>query len=253
MKSNVTLRIALFSRQRLARTCAHVWLTTTIVFFVGAASAQVLGVARSIEQSQKESKQLADQAFRLYEQNKVSQAINLYQRAAKAGDLSSAYNLAVIRLSDEDKRIPLKRALAYLNQAAIGNYGFAQYMLGSLYEQGRHVERSQKTAFEWFERAAQNNVKDAYSELGTQYFLGRGTAQNYTRAAFWYDKAAEAGEASAQYILASMYETGLGVAEDLPTALIWYSAAARQGDEAANAKAKDVVKRIAALQPTVTN
>ncbi len=228
-------------------------LTAFLCIFVKTSSAQAQPTTALVDQKQKQSKLWADQAFRLYEQDKVAAAIKLYQRAANAGDLNSAYNLAVIRITDEDKRLPLASALRYLNQAASGNYGLAQHMLGSLYEQGRHVERSQKTAFDWFERAAKNNVKEAYSEVATQYYLGRGTKQDYSKSAYWYDKAAEAGDGSAQYILASMYETGLGVTEDLRTALIWYSAAGRQGDEAANAKAKDVVKKIAAQQPVVTN
>jgi uncharacterized protein len=253
MKSNISSSLKPTSTAQLARALAKALMLAALPFFCYSVSAQAITAAKTSEQSQQESKRWADQAFRLYEQNKTASAIKLYQRAANAGDLSSAYNLAVIRISDEDKRVPLKRALVYLNQAAKGNYGLAQHMLGSLHEQGKYVERSQKTAFEWFERAARNNVKEAYSEVATQFYLGRGTAQNYASAAFWYEKAAEAGDASAQYILASMYETGLGVTEDLRTALLWYSSAARQGDEAANAKAKGVVQKIAAQQSVVTN
>jgi uncharacterized protein len=199
-------------------------------------------------------KEWAQKAFELYEKDKVTAAIKLYERAARAGDLSSAYNLAVIRITDENRAIPLPRALAFLRQAANGNYGLAQHMLGSLYEQGRHVERSQQTAFTWFERAANNQVKEAYSDLATQLYLGRGIAQDYAKSAYWYEKSADAGDASAQYILASMYETGLGVTADLQTALTWYSAAARQGDEAAKAKAKDMVTKISEQRKSaVTN
>jgi uncharacterized protein len=255
MKSNLNIPIDSFFRRRLSASLVLCLLTTFLGVFVETSNAQgkTAVTAEEQKQKQKQSKLWADQAFRLYEQDKVAAAIKLYQRAANAGDLNSAYNLAVIRITDEDKRLPLASALRYLNQAASGNYGLAQHMLGSLHEQGRHVERSQKTAFDWFMRAAQNNVKEAYSEVATQYYLGRGITQDYSKSAYWYEKAAETGDGSAQYILASMYETGLGVTEDLRTALIWYSAAARQGDEAANAKAKDVVKKIAAQQPVVKN
>jgi uncharacterized protein len=236
----------------LTRALAPLILATLFSVIIGTTNVQAQDAAKPLDRKERASKQWADQAFRLYEQNKVAAAIKLYQRAADAGDLNSAYNLAVIRITDEDKRLPLRNALLYLKQAAKGNYGLAQHMLGSLHEQGRYVERSQKTAFEWFERAAKNKVKEAYSEVATQFYLGRGTKQDYAQAVFWYDKAAESGDSSAQYILASMYETGLGVAQDLSTALIWYTAAARQGDEAANAKAKDVVKRMAAVQPVET-
>ncbi len=192
-----------------------------------------------------QAKQWADQAFKFYEQDKVANAVRLYQKAANAGDLSSAYNLAVIRLTDENKLVPLNQAISHLRKAAQGNYGLAQHMLGSLYEQGKFVERSQTSAFEWFSKAAKNKVSLAYSDLATQYYLGRGTAQNFTQAAFWYEQSADAGDSSAQYILASMYETGLGVTKELSNALTWYTAAARQGDQAADAKAKEIVKRMA--------
>lgn len=252
MKSNLSAPINRFFCRRLSATFLLGLLTAFLCVFVETSSAQGQPAATPPDLKRKQSKLWADQAFRLYEQDKVAAAIKLYQRAANAGDLNSAYNLAVIRITDEDKRLPLASALRYLNQAASGNYGLAQHMLGSLYEQGRHVERSQKNAFDWFERAAKNNVKEAYSDVATQYYLGRGIKQDYSKSAYWYDKAAEAGDGSAQYILASMYETGLGVPEDLRIALVWYTAAARQGDEAANAKAKDVVKKISAQQPVVT-
>ena len=184
-------------------------------------------------------------AFAAYERDDLPLALSLYQKAARAGDPSAKYNLAVMRVRDETTRPSLDDALRLLRESASAGFAPAQFMLGSMLDAGQFVTRSSAEAARWFGLAAKQGHPDAALALGLQYFLGRGVAQDYALAARWYRQAAEADDVAAQYILASMYEQGLGVAADLESALLWYTAAARQGDVAARVKAKALVERMA--------
>jgi len=65
--------------------------------------------------------------------------------------------------------------------------------------------------------------------LGSMYENGEGVAQDYKEAMKWYQKAAEQGDADAQYGLGKMYADGLGVAQDYVMSHVWFDIAAEQG------------------------
>jgi uncharacterized protein len=190
----------------------------------------------------------AAKGFVNYEQGKVAESIYWFKKAAQMGDAASAYNLATMVLREETRALNNKQALAYLYKSANSNFGLAQFLLGTLHEQGRWVAKSPTQAFNWFLRAANNNQSDAYIAVGNAYYLGSGTPQNEAQALAWFEKSANTGDVGGQYLAASMYEKGLGTKPDLATALTWYSMAARQGDLAAVAKAKELAGKIADQQ-----
>jgi len=175
------------------------------------------------------------EAFERYEAGETPRALALFRRAARSGDASAQYNVAVIRLRGESRTPDVARA----------GFSPAQYMLASMLETGREMPASQPEATEWYARAAEQGHVDAQTSLATQYYLGRGIAQDYAAAARWYERAADGGDVGAQYLIASMYERGLGVGLDLRVALDWYAAAARQGDDVARAQARVIADRIA--------
>ena len=183
--------------------------------------------------------------FQFYEQDKNATAAFWFRKAALLGEPSAAYNLAVMYFGGEAKNITEKQALQFVEQSAGKGFALAQHMLGTFYEQGKHVPASQAKAFALFEKAALNNHTDAFVSVATQYYLGRGVAVNYDLAAQWYEKAAEKGDVGSQYLIASMYETGTGVKQNVQSALDWYSAAARQGDFVAKEKAKFLADQLA--------
>ena len=186
-----------------------------------------------------------DAGFEAYEEGDLARSIAAFTARAARGDPIAQYNLAVIRLRDESTATPLPVALRYLRESARQGFARAQHLLGTLYETGRHVERSQSLALHWFRKAAEQGLTDAQLALATQFYLGRGTTRDYAQAAHWYERAAEGGDVAAQYLIASMYEQGLGVARNSQAALDWYSAAARQGDPVARMKARAVAESIA--------
>ena len=59
----------------------------------------------------------------------------------------------------------------------------AQYLLGTLYVEGKGVERDDTTAFTWFQRAANQGDARAQYNLGASYVEGAGVQKSETDAA----------------------------------------------------------------------
>jgi uncharacterized protein len=185
------------------------------------------------------------QAFDDYENGRLRRAVSGFRKAARLGEPSAQYNLAVIHIRGESRAIALGRALGYLRASANAGFAPAQFMLASLLENGQLLAKSVPQATAWYEKAAEQGNVDAAMGAAVQYFLGRGVTQDYARAARWYQVAAQGGDVAAQYIVASLYEYGNGVDKDLQQALEWYTAAARQGDVAAREKSKVLAQQLA--------
>jgi uncharacterized protein len=205
--------------------------------------------ANSAEHSRKVnagSKAFNAAAFSAYEKGDTQGAYRNYTQAAKLGEPSAMYNVAVMRINDEVNRPSLTQAHRTLKRSAELGFAPAQFMLATVLESAGSVSSKKPLsklkaitdAVSWFEKAAQQGHPDASLALGTAYFLGRGTKLDYAQALLWYTKAAEFGDVAAQYLVASMHESATGTSKNLDTALMWYIAAARQGDVAAREKSK---------------
>jgi uncharacterized protein len=187
-------------------------------------------------------------AFDAYEKGDLRAAYSSYGKAAKYGEPSALYNIAVMRIKDEVNRPSMGLALKSLTRSAELGFAPAQFMLANLFETGLAVGEKNKSiskATNWYLEAAKQGHPDACLAMGTAYFLGRGTRLDYSEALRWYTKAAEFGDVAAQYLVASMYENANGVEKNLEIALMWYVAAARQGDVAAREKSKYITEIIA--------
>lgn len=90
----------------------------------------------------------------------------------------------------------------------------------------------------WAPLAEQGNPSAQFN-LGTLYEQGRGVDRNEATAAAWFLKAAERGDVQAQVKLAGWYESGTGVARDPARARLWYAAALARPD----ARAEDAALR----------
>jgi uncharacterized protein len=185
-------------------------------------------------------------AFKAYEKDDLQSAYRNYTKAAKLGEPSAMYNIAVMRINDEVNRPSLKQAHRTLRRSAELGFAPAQFMLATILESSAggqtnmplNKAKAIAQAVEWFEKAAKQGHPDASLALGTAHFLGRGTQLDYPKALRWYTQAAEFGDVAAQYLVASMYENATGTSKNLDIALMWYIAAARQGDVAAREKSK---------------
>lgn len=113
------------------------------------------------------------------------------------------------------------KALYWFEQAALQDYGEAQYYVGSYRMEGRGGERDIQQAREWFLRGAENGV--AAAQYMTGYFYAEGIACDISeQAAFeWFRRAAEAGYADAVELIIRCYETGTYVERNPETARRW--------------------------------
>ncbi len=102
----------------------------------------------------------------------------------------------------------------------------AQWVLGTMYEQGQGVPQDYTEAGKWFRKAADQGYYMAQYNLGSMYYFGEGVQQDYTKAAKWSRKAAVQGDASAQFLLGYMFNHGQGTPQDYVQAHKWYNLAA---------------------------
>jgi TPR repeat protein len=87
------------------------------------------------------------------------------------------------------------------------------------------VPKDLAAAAKWYRRAAEHGNAFAQFALGTMFDNGDGVAQDYVEAVRWYKRAVEQGETNAMVSLAYAYEKGRGVQLDYSEAYRWYNVA----------------------------
>jgi len=86
----------------------------------------------------------------------------------------------------------------------------------------------ERAASIWTQLADQGHAK-SMNNLGTMYVQGKGVDRNYSLALVYYRRAAEQNDARAAYNIGLAYENGRGVVKDDVTAVTWYRRAADRG------------------------
>ena len=115
----------------------------------------------------------------------------------------------------------------------------AQYNLGLIYAEGRHVAPNIKEAVVWFRQAAENDLLEAQYDLAEILAEGDlGVVRNFDEAVRWYRRVASHDfrwpdvhplVTKAQFVLGEFYEQGLGVPQDDQQAADWFERAAARG------------------------
>lgn len=113
----------------------------------------------------------------------------------------------------------------FADLAAAGNVR-AQFMMGTIHEQGLGIPKNLSRAADWYRKAAEGGSASAQYNLGVLYQFGKGIAKDAKAAAFWHQKAANQGHGRAQNNLSTFYYTGVGVDRDLAEAWKWLSLSA---------------------------
>lgn len=73
----------------------------------------------------------------------------------------------------------------------------AEYLLGTMYDEGLGVVQSDREAFRLYLSAANHGHTGAMNDLAVCYKTGQGCTQSLEKAMEWYKRAAEAGEPDA--------------------------------------------------------
>lgn len=120
-----------------------------------------------------------------------------------------------------------KSAQIFHGLARAGNIR-AQFMMGTIYEQGLGVPSDLNAAAFWYQKAATGGNPSAQYNLGIFYQFGKGVQKSDSEAAAWLLRAANNGHGKAQNNLSTFYFTGVGVKKDFAEAWKWLSLAADQ-------------------------
>jgi hypothetical protein len=99
---------------------------------------------------------------------------------------------------------------------------------------------------EWLRPAAAQGLPPAQSLLGSAYESGRGVRRSEKQAAKWYEVAADHGDRPAQSSLGGFYERGIGVDQDLKEAYFWYAVASSDPKNPNAQRDAEILNRVAA-------
>jgi len=87
------------------------------------------------------------------------------QKAAKQGNLSAGFSLAIKYLSGEGVKRDNNKGLDLIRKAATDNYPPAQYMLATFYKVGFLLKENRDKAIEWYKLAAKQGNQEAIDVL----------------------------------------------------------------------------------------
>lgn len=176
----------------------------------------------------------------------MKKAVQWYKESAEQGFSPAQYNIAICYIEGNGTRKNLPKAVEWLKRAAKQGEALAQYRLAVCYRKGQGVKKDLVKAAQLYKKAAMQEDSLAQNDLGVCYEHGNGVKKDPKKATRWYKKAALQGEATAQFNYAVCCEKGVGVKPNLEKAEIWYTFAANQGYKAAQAKLKELQKKISA-------
>ena len=174
-------------------------------------------------------------------ENKLSEALSLYEKAAQLGNAGAQYICGEMYYDGKGTAVDYAKALYWYEKAAKQNHLLAQLECRKMYEKGEGTAADEAKALYWLEKAAeQGNAYDQY-ECGEMYDDGRdlhhgGIPKDKDKAAkalYWYEKAAEQGHEDAQLTCSLWYDNGYGTTVNKAKALYWMEKRAERGDATA--------------------
>ena len=180
--------------------------------------------------TQAEIGQWLQQAQQLSEQNRHSEAIPLFTKAANHGNPTAQLALGNAYYTGNGVKKDLHKAAQWYAKAAEQGHADAQKNLGWAYKYGDGVKKDLTKAVHWFTKAAEQGHADAQRNLGWAYKCGDGVGKDLTKAEYWYLKAAQNGLVDALTDLGGFYYWGQGFKKDLTKAALLYTKAAEQGN-----------------------
>ena len=181
------------------------------------------------------------QAEAVESEDKLSEALSLYEKAAQLGNAGAQYICGEMYDDGKGTAVDYAKALYWYEKAAKQNHLLAQLECRKMYEKGEGTAVDEAKALYWLEKAAeQGNPYDQY-ECGKMYDDGRGLRHGGTpkdkdkaaKALYWYEKAAEQGHEDAQLTCSLWYDNGYGTTVNKAKALYWMEKRAERGDATA--------------------
>jgi len=167
-----------------------------------------------------------------------------WQRLARIAGMSARYSKYAAGVETKATAV-IEAYLAALRKRADEGNDAAQYVLGSLYEDGQcGLSQDYSLAAAWYLNAAAQDHPGAALNLGTMLEKGQGIPQDYEQAAVWYRTAADSGVSAAQFSLGLLYAEGKGVPQDYVESSFWLELAASAPPKNIKLDALKAIKRV---------
>lgn len=158
----------------------------------------------------------------------AQKAVELFERAAKAGEVRARYNLgSLFAFGSGDVAMDRKRAVREFRLAVAAGYAPAMTALGQLEERADPPDHV--AAADWYEKAHEKGDLVATANLAHAYVKGQGRGENWARARLLYTEAAARGYPRAFNDLGVMHEQGYGVHADPLTAYSFFVQGVERG------------------------
>ncbi len=149
---------------------------------------------------------LDNRAKALMNAGKYSEALALFVRAAKLGDLNGEIAAGQMYMSGQGTPKNNTQALVWLQAAANQGDGYEAKIVAYIYINGGFgVTQNSQTGLFWLHKAIDLGRSDAASDMGDIYRDGKpGIPPDPTQARIWYQKAISMGSTRAQSELAQL-------------------------------------------------
>lgn len=157
-------------------------------------------------------------------------AIRWYKQAAECGNIKGLFNYANMYHHGYGVRKNRKKAYEIFDDLYQFGYPGTAFYMGLYHECGYVVKRDYQKAMEYYSRGAEEGSPYCLNQIATMYAKGRGVIKDYAAAFEYYKKAAALGDTLAMSNIGYCYEVGQGVEQDLGKARKWYEAAAKESE-----------------------
>jgi len=159
-------------------------------------------------------------------------AMRAWQSEAEIGDADSQYLVGTLFDEGRGVRGDARRAAEWYRLAAKQGHAPAENNLGLLIAKGE-VAGTHAEAAALFAEAVESDFAPAECNLGLMHLLGVGVDKDLERAHDLLFLAARQGDMQAERLLGTVYDRGLGVEPSPGRARMWYRRAAEQGSATA--------------------
>ena len=171
----------------------------------------------------------ADVLYRKGGEEDKSNAIALYNSAAKKGNNDARLRIATLACGDSrnDTRLELLKIFRSLAERGTA---FDEFRYADLISKTARTPSDRERAFEEYLKAANHGHAEAMFLVATMFRDGNGTSRNPDSCVEYLTRAGNMGHLRSIILLADMYDTGKLIKMDESIAFSWYLKAAILGD-----------------------
>ena len=171
-----------------------------------------------------------------YKAGKFDAAFSAFIDAARAGDPVAQFLVASMYQEGRGTLRSTELAARWYALAAEQGDADARFALAEIHLANKPTPTTAKKALAALQQAAKANHAEAMNRLAALLMEGQHNTQDHEAAQRWLHKAAKLGNLNASYNLAGIYASGVGVERSSANALRWYKSAAIGGHPGAQAQ-----------------